>query len=536
MNLSQFLSIQPWLLPVTEDTYQHLLSSSHQFYTILCDSFCRILYQDQYCEISITSPAQSPPLALPPPPSPLRQSIHHQPNTESKSHLVREGKQFDIPIELLIAISPSPTASSRHSSNHSPSLFLKINHELYLTNHTAIQELTFPKQQPSPAADQLYLLLKWPTCTFYLYILPDQSSLSSQQGSQYSAPIIYEKLSSAVISMNRILKCSLASYEKLKQQLQETFQRNNSIKLHQFQEKNHHPHPRESLSSSSVECSSTTVGGDVVSSSPSEITESTSLLNSLESLLKHSSHLFALDCIQSSLHHWMDTTTISRHLLQPILPSPLYHELLLSSHFPPNSLPQNSSSQASHPKKRSLPASPMTPSQTFQSSLNSPLSKRPKVRPIDRNGLPSVCLLNLPKDITISDSITVDSAHPYLESCLHSLSSSLLSIEESESLERILYETLDSMEAKILSSYSNYFALSRATPSPSPGEPKPINNIPKFSEELEKIFAMPYRTLIEDITTLRLLPRNDRRPLHPHPSQSTSAVAEYSRKKSTVSS
>jgi hypothetical protein len=525
LNLTEFLSVQPWLLPVTEETYQHLLSSSYQFYTILCDSFCRILYQDQYCEIAIpsSSPVQISSIA---PVSPLLPE-NPQANSEFKFHIPREGKQFDIPIELLIAISP-PSAPC-NSSNHSPSLFLKINHELYLTNHTAIQELTFPKQQPSsaPAIDQLYLLLKWSTCSFYLYILPDQqpSPQLPQQGIQYPAPIIYEKFSSAVISMNRILRCSLASYEKLKQQLQETFQQKNSRRLQQFREK-HRTHLGES--SSSVECSSTTIGGDI-SSSPSEtVAESTSLRSSIDSLLTNSSHLFALDCIQSSLHHWMDTSTLSRHLLQPVLPSPLYHELLLSSHLPPHSLSQNlSSSQTSHHKKRSLPSPPMTPSQTLPSSLNSPPSKRPKVRPIDRNGIPSLCLLNLPKDITLADSATTHCPHPYLDSCLHSLSSSLLSIEESESLERTLYETLDSMEAKILNSYSSSFALSRVIPSPSPGgDPKPLNSLAKYCEELEKIFAMPYRTLIEDITTLRLLPRNDRRPLHPHPS------AEYLRKKS----
>jgi hypothetical protein len=560
LNLSQFLAIQPWILPVNKDTYQQLISSSYQFYTILSDSHCRILYQEQYCEIAIpSSPSlpQIPPLS-PPLSSPL--SLHSKVSSESKFVIPKEGKQFDIPIELIIAISP-PTTSSRPSSNQPPSLFLKINNKLYLTNHTAIQELTFPRQQTSSpsatsastVADQLYLLLKWPTCSFYLYILPDQysSPLLHQQGTQYAAPIIHEKLSAAVISMNRILRCSLASFDKLKQQLQQKFQQIHSKRLRKFQE--NHPHP-VGESSSWNECSSTTIGGDL--SSPSDSSkESTSLLSSIESLLTSPSHLFALDCIQSSLHHWIDTTAISRHLLQPVLPSPLYQELLLSSYLPPNPLSQNlSSSQASSSfarhKKRSLPSAavspPMTPSQTqtqtHQSSLNSPLTKRPKLYPIDRSGIPPLCLLNLPKDLTLSDS---DSVHPFLDSCLLSLSSSLLSIEESESLEKTLYETLDFVEAKILNSYSTHFALSRPTPSPKPmpgtvtgtGQIDHAKRKREYCEELEKIFATPYRALIEDITTLRLLPRNDRRPLHPHLSAPTSQAAasasiNYTRNKS----
>jgi hypothetical protein len=535
---SHFLCLQPWLVPITQST-QQLLENSLHFYTILCDSSCRLLFQ--------TQPFRTPqPIGHPNPQNPHLIFPHDTtpfpilPSLED--HQDEQGSpEFDL--ELIIAI-------SKENKSHPPCLLMKLNRELYLANHTTIQELTFPNlmhgshpvcssdgigqsaqqgrdenQQEEDEGRGLYILMRWSTCSLYITVQPKYKSRK----------IISDKLSSAIIGMNKILKSALPSTQlnlALKKQFQEHHQ--------QIQLKRQQQWAIASLANASNgECSSATVDHDgTISTSPCDhLTHETytaNLIKSTESLVNSQPHSLAVNCVKTAISHWIDFSSLSQYLLQPVLHSHLYHQLLLSPHETFTSIThhpiltsssQNTPSLLQHRKRAAPQPSPLSPSQTHQSSasLNSPSNKRSKIHiSSSQSEIPTLCLLNIPPTVVDPSfpSSPSSSHHSHLHSVMHSFSSSFLTMEESDDLEKTLHDTLQTLEDNILKTFNDHFLTSRGTAAGVGGllpttEQNTSNPMLRYSQDLETAFASSYRHLIEDISILRVLPRNDRRPLYP---------------------
>lgn len=237
MNLVTFLGSQPWAV-LLHKTQMIALEQELTFFNILNDCACNF--------------------------------------SHSNIQLQFGDENFDsYAFEMMLAI-------DKTQARCPPGLFLSMGGNHYFVEHTAIEELSFPKPSvnflSSPSAR-----IKFCSVTIHITVL-----------NIYPDAIAIEKLAAAAVSMNRVLKPSLLMHTITSCRCTSTSFRSNTSKIDDF-------------------CSF-----------------STSPLHPL-----HQAH--------AALHSWMETLKIARYLLQPVMSSSELRRGFISSQAPQEQSDQNSS-------------------------------------------------------------------------------------------------------------------------------------------------------------------------------------------------
>ena len=233
MTLFEYIGAQPWAVHVN-DTQLIAIEEDLIFYNILND--CKCLFS--YCDIQL----------------PLGDEMNES-----------------FIFELLIAVDKTK------SGKYAPGLFFAINGERFLIEHTAIEELSFPKPTSNPVHAPS-ARIRFTNVTIHITVL---------ESFQYEIAI--QKLAAAAVSMNKVLKSSL-------------------------------------LRHSTTGCRSTSFA-----SSPNHKDSSSKFAS-----LPASSQNHPLYSAYRSLGSWMHTLTTAKYLLQPVMKSKDLQDALISSHAASN--------------------------------------------------------------------------------------------------------------------------------------------------------------------------------------------------------
>lgn len=259
MNIHAFIKCQVWCYPLV-DTQVLDLKKDLYLYSILSGFQCQLYYGGQILNIF---PGES--------------------NSDSES---------SISYEMWIGVD-----KNKEQPKYAPSFFLSFSDQLYLVDHTAIEELVFPKScqsfslsgkapQSPPSAS-----IKFPNVTI---LIKGDSALSDPPQT------VVKKLASAAVCMNKVLKCSLLSHEAVDPHSPNM----PSSKVHSF------------LSTNGTPC--------ICLESRAPVTDDSQNL-SLEDE--------TMSTLDGRLHSWMATLHVSQRLTHPVVDShDLKKALLIDRH------------------------------------------------------------------------------------------------------------------------------------------------------------------------------------------------------------